>query len=508
MKNSLVMLVFCFSMQLQAQNLPQLIKDITPGPQNSDITDLVAVGDIVFFIAPDGSNSFQLWRTDGTTAGTYVVKVINPSSPNGMYSYFTSLQNVGGTLFFLADDGVHGVEYWKSDGTEAGTVLIKDIAPGSADAFTDFGIDADYLAVIGDILYVSAGGGTAYNDFELWRIDGTEAGTYMVKDIIPGTTGSHPELLSNAGGILYFQIRNASGIREVWKSDGTEGGTVFLKTVVNVLDRYERDGNYFIEYNGLIYFGAATEPYNDELFRTDGTPAGTELFLDLNPSDGSEPHGFYIFNNKLLFIAQADDDRNLYTSDGTVAGTQVLLDSNGNPAIAGTATDVGELTVYTGNRIYYAGGESNGNKIWTTDGTPSGTYKLANLVFDYSAEGTAVGSNAVIKLKDENESCYTFYETNGTAAVTSKSFDCDLLNGHNQLTTLGNKVIFAATSDDEGRELWSYEPAFLTGIETIANPEIQVFSNPSANGIFQFSIPSSSTAATINAYDVCGRKIY
>ncbi|HUM47199.1 MAG TPA: hypothetical protein PLD84_09730, partial [Chitinophagales bacterium] len=258
MKNSLLLLGFCFSLQLHAQNLPQLIKDITPGPQNSDITDLVAIGDIVFFIAPDGSNSFQLWRTDGTTAGTYVVKVINPTSPNGMYSYFTSLQNVGGTLFFLADDGVHGVEYWKSDGTEAGTVLIKDIAPGIADAFTDFGIDADYQAVIGDVLYVSAGGGTAYNDFELWRIDGTEAGTYMIKDIIPGSTGSHPELLSNAGGMLYFQIKNTSGIHEVWKSDGTESGTVFLKTVVNVLDRYERDGNYFIEYKGLVYFGAAT----------------------------------------------------------------------------------------------------------------------------------------------------------------------------------------------------------------------------------------------------------
>ncbi len=507
MKNILLLLVLSSSLQLPAQNLPQLLKDITPGPQNSDITDLTAVGDIVFFIAPDGSNSFQLWRTDGTPAGTYVVKVINPTSPSGMYSYFTSMVNVGGTLFFLADDGVHGVEYWKSDGTEAGTVLIKDIAPGSADAFTDFGIDADFQAVIGDILYVSAGGGTAYNDFELWRIDGTESGTYRVKDIIPGGTGSHPELLSNAAGTLYFQIKNMDGIHEVWKSDGTESGTVFLKTVVNVLDRTERDGNFFIAYNGYVYFGAATEPYNEELFRTDGTPAGTELFLDLNPSDGSEPHGFYILNNKLLFIAAAENDDNLYTSDGTVAGTQILMDNNGNPAAAGAATAVGVLTVYTGDRIFYAGDENNGNKIWTTDGTSSGTYKLANLTFDYSAEGTAIGSNAVIKLENENDNCYTFYETNGTVAGTVKSFDCDLLIAHNELTTLGNKVIFAATSDAEGRELWVYEPSFTTGIESIGHTEIQVFSNPSANGIFEFIIPVTGTNSIINTYDVWGRKI-
>lgn len=142
------------------------------------------------------------------------------------------------------------------------------------------------------------------------------------------------------------------GIHEVWKSDGTESGTVFLKTVVNVLDRTERDGNFFIAYNGYVYFGAATEPYNEELFRTDGTPAGTELFLDLNPSDGSEPHGFYVLNNKLLFIAAAENDDNLYTSDGTVAGTQILMDNNGNPAAAGAATAVGVLTVYTGDRIF------------------------------------------------------------------------------------------------------------------------------------------------------------
>ena len=54
-----------------------------------------------------------------------------PSSSPKHGSYPYSLTNVNGTLFFTADDSVHGDELWKSNGTAAGTVLVKDINPGS-----------------------------------------------------------------------------------------------------------------------------------------------------------------------------------------------------------------------------------------------------------------------------------------------------------------------------------------------------------------------------------------
>ena len=62
------------------------------------------------------------------------------------------------------------------------------------------------------------------NNFELWRSDGKAAVTYLLKDIVPGNDPSSPVLLSNAGGTLYFQIRNANDENEIWKSDGTESG--------------------------------------------------------------------------------------------------------------------------------------------------------------------------------------------------------------------------------------------------------------------------------------------
>ena len=75
----------------------------------------------------------ELWKSDGTAAGTTLVKNIRPGS--GTSSSPRELTNVNGTLFFVADDGVTGQELWKSDGTAAGTVLVRDIHPGSGSFF-------------------------------------------------------------------------------------------------------------------------------------------------------------------------------------------------------------------------------------------------------------------------------------------------------------------------------------------------------------------------------------
>src|SRR5262249_49017281 len=105
------------------------VADINPGSSDSNPSDLTNVNGTLYFSADDGVHGRELWKSDGTTA-TLVANihpfVTNPTFPNS-FPYPNSMVNVNGTLFFAADDGVHGNELWTSDGTAAGTRLFQDI---------------------------------------------------------------------------------------------------------------------------------------------------------------------------------------------------------------------------------------------------------------------------------------------------------------------------------------------------------------------------------------------
>src|SRR5262245_16256098 len=137
-------------------------------------------------------------------------------------AYPGSLVNVNGTLFFAADDGVHGRELWKSDGTAAGTVMLKDINPNGVS-------NPDSMVNVNGIVFFTAHNGT--NGRELWKADGTEYGTVLVKDINPGAVGSYSNGLTNVNGTLFFAANDGTNGMELWKSNGTPLGTVQVANI-------------------------------------------------------------------------------------------------------------------------------------------------------------------------------------------------------------------------------------------------------------------------------------
>jgi len=146
-----------------------------------------------------------LWCSDGTDAGSHLVKELSGLVYGAPPPELTV---AGNRLFFRLNDGVHGLELWASDGTEAGTGLVKDIVPGAA------GSRPDELTAAGGRLYFAANDGE--HGRELWTSDGTPAGTRIVQDLFPGLPSSAPTQLTPGDGILYFTADDGRHGREPW----------------------------------------------------------------------------------------------------------------------------------------------------------------------------------------------------------------------------------------------------------------------------------------------------
>ena len=259
-----------------------LFRDINTGSGNGYLEmgqttyirtgSLIAVGNTLFMAANDGTNGFELWKSDGTASGTMMVKDINTGSDDGINSFTgPQMTAVGNTLYFQADDGTNGYELWKSDGTATwhgdgqGYQQRKwqqlSLRPHSRWQHPLFpshrrnqririveerwncrrhsdgqGYQQRKWQQLSRLphsrwqhLYFRADDGT--NGDELWKSDGTAAGTVMVKDINSGSGRVIPPILTAIGNTLYFRANDGTNGDELWKSDGTAAGTVMVKDI-------------------------------------------------------------------------------------------------------------------------------------------------------------------------------------------------------------------------------------------------------------------------------------
>jgi ELWxxDGT repeat protein len=227
-----------------------LVKDINPGGERSGPGFLTAVNVTLLFVADDGVSGYELWRSDGTAAGTILVKEFWPGSSNEPLP--VEFTNVNGTLFFQANDGVTGGELWRSDGTAAGTILVKDIQPG-----TESSSPENLTAVNGTLFFWSGRFGTDVTNRGLWKSDGTADGTILVKDIWPYSGMFHTPPSSTAvNGTLFFEgFDSTSGTgAELWRSDGTAAGTTLVKDILPGSEG--SDPRHLTAVNDTLFFSA------------------------------------------------------------------------------------------------------------------------------------------------------------------------------------------------------------------------------------------------------------
>jgi len=483
---------------LMAQT-PSIIKDINLGPVGSAPDFMVRGGaGVNYFVANAGETGVELWKTNGTEAGTVLVKDINPFIN---FSNPTNLTLFNNVLYFFADDHEHGRELWRSDGTAAGTWMVKDINVGVG------GSDGSYLTPISGYLAFTATDGTS--GVELWRTDGTDEGTTLVKDI-HATGSSHPNGNNNSfkfariGTNFYFSADDGINGRELWVSNGTGPGTTILKNIkTGSAGSSPQD---FTVLNSVVFFAAESDaPIGSELWKTDGTEEGTVMVKDIHPTSNSGPRQLTSVNGTLFFTAlDGVHGAEVWKTDGTAAGTLLVKDIN--PGAAGSSPVI-RLREGSNTLFFSAQNATDGLELWKTDGTTTSMVADINPTGDsdpyyFFSLGTKIYFGA-----NDGVHGVELWQTDVNTGLTTMVSDINATSGNGSfpqfLTAFGGTMLFFADDGINGRELWTLDASILTpNEESVESIVKQVSPNPTTGAVTITGVKESETLMLFNPLGV------
>ncbi len=556
-----------------------LVKDlnkepVTLGSSPSGFVELQS--GVVLFAATTPELGEELWKTEGTTESTVAVKDIQPGQFSSSPRDLTVVESAARScVFFTATDAEHGRELWKSDGTKAGTVLVRDIREGCLSSA------ATNLHNVGGLLFFTAE--DANSGTELWTSDGTEQGTELVRDI---TTDGDTVfgVFATGDGKAYFSVRSPQQTDDLWESDGTFDGTRRLRDWGDYASR--RVGNALIDqlvatkgslfvslrqfipnlhphYNWMASFvlvrpgsrdryyffagGVRSTPFSpseplgratsvavggtrEEIAFTAQYRAGRNAVYVVNTSnvlrfargyttlsplayvgttlfylgDGrlwsrslqgrfqevsketswtGQPTSLMALSDELLLFSAAThkDGRELWLANASKAFLLRDINPSVDPENVRSSNPTGLRRVL--DKVFFSAlVDASGVELWSTDGTQAGTGRVANL----GPDTTIGGSRPSGFVEFTNMLCFAaddgtavgrhgreLYTSDGTSDGTRLL--SDLIQGPKgssptNLTLVGDALFFSAETEPSGRELWKTDGT-LSGTTLVADIE-------------------------------------
>ncbi len=469
--------------QAHAQYTAKLVKDINKGVTSSltgtHLSQYSGVTDNgVVFLAQNDTGYYNLWITDGTSKGTQIVKEID-NGGNGIRTRW--LYDAGERTYFLAQNSNNkGDVLWVTDGTSSGTYQVSDLT---------MYVGLSQLLLMGqlnDEVYFFADNGT--HGWELYKTNGTKGNVQLLKDIYPGINSSlgasgqvrtHPFVLANNS--LYFSANDGVHGNEVWRTDGTAQGT---QMVVNAITDTEIGGyvSNISAANNSIYFDMNYNLRQHSWIVDTQSPNGR--MLANNPSSFASRFSIAVGDDSLIFSARNNGTDGFGGTEDNPLGMEVWFkDNTVNPPTLlkdiwpGINDSLPNNYTRFNDSIYFIASEPyTGYQFWRTDGTVEGTQKVTSSTQNGFDSVVSMGSEFAIF---DNRLFFTgrqnvtndveLYSTDGTQAGTTLAADLNSKGSSypHAFTQWNDKLFFIATDSRHGKELWVLEKeATDTGTDT------------------------------------------
>ncbi|MDO9377168.1 MAG: T9SS type A sorting domain-containing protein [Ferruginibacter sp.] len=418
-----------------------LVKDVLAGPSSSNTQfgyHLFSNGSYLLFAANTTGLGVELWKSDGTPTGTALLEDINTGSAGASSSSPYGFQQLNNVVLFVAKTDAAGEEIWRSDGTAAGTFQLGDINPGvDSSTYGKFTIEGEELSLpvfggfhnFGSKAYFIASNGTSNGT--LWSTDGTVVNTVLVKEIIGGTDFAQILLVDalNVANKFIFPLSDFQGRSELWESDGTTSGTKIFKAFAPgdpesfpfILIPYDFASggvstNFF--QGNKFFFVADSDGKGNELWISDGidgTAAHTYMVEDINPGSASginQDFTSYIYTSAGIYFP-ADNGTNgleLWKSDGTLAGTSMVAD-----LVTGAAGSEVDVNFYLVNSKILFGANNGDNATLSDLYVVQGSFDpLPITLGDFTVQ---------LKVDDAHLHWFTEQELNTKHFTVQRSFD-------------------------------------------------------------------------------------
>ncbi len=463
-----------------------LIKDITPGSSGSSPLGLTALNNKVLFNATDPAHGSEIWATDGTAAGTGLLLDV---WPGGSGSDPREITAVGSQAFFRAEDGTHGAELWATDGTAAGTRMVKDLVAGSAGGLPPTAGGYEFTAHrrtpgllfahgrggLRELLderrhrrrHPAAGAGVRLlalrgrllaGGRQPWRGGRPAVLPGRFQPVLLGHRRHHGRLVQDPGrpgrdlvlrrlqrvswirasspistATLFFQATDGFSNYELWRSDGTAAGTSQVSDL---------GGSFLPRYLNTVNGHLAFTEFHRRLGLSDGTTAGTSIV----PGSSVLVFATKPLGNELFFLSQPDSDpAGLWKTDGTAAGT-VLVAPHSSPT-------PGSSPVPSGGKVFYSLFNGTSFDLWVSDGTAGGTSIVGTGLSSPQTPTDANGTLFFIAFQPAL-SRYTLWKSNGTAAGTVQVSTVTIASSEPFAALPDGTLLFPGNDDGHGEELW------------------------------------------------------